>query len=181
MTKLIQLTGRRFGRLVVVSRSTNKPRNHARWNCDCDCGGTTTASSGNLLHANTSSCGCLQKEKCTKQGSAFRILLNSYKQAAKKRNIAWLLTDEQFKVLTTSDCYYTGRKPTQKTKSWAGEIYVYNGVDRLDASGPYSLENCVPCCAEANMAKQCLTVDEFYKLCEEVLQNKGKHGERAGT
>jgi len=60
--KIIDLTGQRFGRLVVVSRAENSKAGHPRWNCVCDCGGTTIADGQNLRNGHTRSCGCLIKE-----------------------------------------------------------------------------------------------------------------------
>lgn len=60
-TKAKNLTGMRFGRLVVLDRvETN---NHlAMWMCKCDCGKDSVVSSGRLMSGNTKSCGCLRKE-----------------------------------------------------------------------------------------------------------------------
>lgn len=52
------LTGRRFGMLVVVNRS-NKAR-YTYWNCRCDCGAMHVAESGNLTGGSVQSCGCLR-------------------------------------------------------------------------------------------------------------------------
>ena len=55
----VDLTGRRFGRLVVSGLHSVKP---VHWNCRCDCGGTTIVRAGNLTEGNTRSCGCLRRE-----------------------------------------------------------------------------------------------------------------------
>jgi len=67
MANFIDLTGQRFGRLVVVSRSTNTNAGSARWNCVCDCGGTTIAIGEDLRAGHTKSCGCLKKEITTER------------------------------------------------------------------------------------------------------------------
>lgn len=67
MGKYVDLTGRRFGRLLVVSpaesvyRSNGKPRR--RWNCVCDCGVEKIVYGENLAQGKTQSCGCIQKER----------------------------------------------------------------------------------------------------------------------
>lgn len=57
-----QMQSKRFGRLVVVAEA---PRFNGRdmWFCKCDCGQTKTIAGRSLRSKNTSSCGCLQKEK----------------------------------------------------------------------------------------------------------------------
>lgn len=47
-----RLQGMRFGSLVVRARSTGR-----YWFCDCDCGGTTRALSGDLNRGTKTSCG----------------------------------------------------------------------------------------------------------------------------
>jgi len=63
MRKFIDLTGQRFGRLVVVSKAENSNSGHARWNCICDCGVEAIVFGCNLRSGCTKSCGCLQREK----------------------------------------------------------------------------------------------------------------------
>ncbi len=59
-----QLTGERFGLLKVVSQVLpHKPRNGRKWNCDCDCGGKTVATTGALISGDNKSCGCLKLRK----------------------------------------------------------------------------------------------------------------------
>lgn len=66
-TKLKDLTGRKFGRLIVVSRAENSKKGAVQWNCICDCGNATVVLSGNLRSADTKSCGCLNKEQRSKR------------------------------------------------------------------------------------------------------------------
>jgi len=53
----IDLTGQRFGRLIVVSYIGN-----SRWDCKCDCGGNKIVHSSSLRNGYTKSCGCLSLE-----------------------------------------------------------------------------------------------------------------------
>ena len=66
MGKLIDLTGQRFGKLVVVKRAENhvSPNGFQKvqWLCQCDCGNMTIVSGGNLRNGTTKSCGCLKVE-----------------------------------------------------------------------------------------------------------------------
>lgn len=58
----IDLTGKRFGKLTVISRVANANDGHARWLCQCDCGNTIEVSSNVLKKGNTKSCGCFNKQ-----------------------------------------------------------------------------------------------------------------------
>ena len=59
---LVSLTGRRFGRLVVVSRAENTRWGEARWHVKCDCGEERIVAGGNLRSGTTTSCGCFRRE-----------------------------------------------------------------------------------------------------------------------
>ena len=59
--RLNDLTGLRFGKLVVESRSNNKG-SAVCWNCICDCGNRTVVRSAQLTSGRTKSCGCLKHD-----------------------------------------------------------------------------------------------------------------------
>lgn len=72
MRERLQLVGKRFGRLVVVSKDpVNNPSNNSRWNCVCDCGKYTTVVGSKLINGHTSSCGCLYEELKVQFGKRF--------------------------------------------------------------------------------------------------------------
>lgn len=57
------LTGQRFGRLVVIEQAPARHPGRAFWHCNCDCGGTTIVAGNNLTSkTGIRSCGCLLKE-----------------------------------------------------------------------------------------------------------------------
>ncbi len=56
------LTSQRFGRLVAIRPTDRRYGTCVMWECKCDCGNTTYASSHNLKCGNTDSCGCLKDE-----------------------------------------------------------------------------------------------------------------------
>lgn len=61
MGKLIDLTGQRFGRLVVIERAGSK-RGNAAWLCQCDCGKQVIIGGDKLRYGDTHSCGCVRNE-----------------------------------------------------------------------------------------------------------------------
>jgi len=58
---------------------------------------------------------------------------------------------ETFKEIVTQPCYYCGKQPI-------------NGIDRLDSSKGYGLDNCVPCCSLCNQIKSKLNPIDF--ICQ---------------
>lgn len=63
MNRLINLTGMRFGRLVVLNKSRQtKKDGKPMWDCLCDCGKFKTARGATLRNGRTTSCGCYATE-----------------------------------------------------------------------------------------------------------------------
>lgn len=66
MSKLIDLTGKRFGRLTVIERAHDyiypNGKTKVQWLCECDCGNHCVVIGDNLRKGNSKSCGCLNDE-----------------------------------------------------------------------------------------------------------------------
>ena len=67
MAKVQDLTGLRFGKLVVLERSANGKYGDAMWLCQCDCGNKKVVRAGDLRNGNVTSCRCLQREESSKR------------------------------------------------------------------------------------------------------------------
>lgn len=52
------LTGCRFGRLVVQQKAGTGPHGYALWRCRCDCGNSITCESRDLKNGSRQDCGC---------------------------------------------------------------------------------------------------------------------------
>lgn len=70
LLKSIDLTGQRFGKLTVISKTENKGKGTA-WLCRCDCGNETIVLSSNLKRGKTRSCGCTKKQIDDLSGKIF--------------------------------------------------------------------------------------------------------------
>jgi hypothetical protein len=78
--KFIDLTGQRFGRLLVLARGENAAGGRVRWLVVCDCGRSTLVQAGNLRSGATRSCGC-QEGRIGPSGVSAMPRLVSEKQA----------------------------------------------------------------------------------------------------
>lgn len=58
------ITGMKFGRLLVIGRSKRRNDNKGQsiWDCLCDCGRTNMVRARNLRSGETQSCGCIRSE-----------------------------------------------------------------------------------------------------------------------
>lgn len=76
--KLNDLTGKKFGRLLVICRSYIRKNNKVYWECKCDCGTIKHISGGSLISKNSISCGCAKKERIIKQNIANKKPINEF-------------------------------------------------------------------------------------------------------
>lgn len=181
MTKQIDLTGKRFGRLVVLRKSEKRRRGMSVWVCICDCGNIAEATGLDLRDGSTKSCKCLTIERAKLMGknnkidyglASFNELYRAYKNSAENRNYTFNLTKEQFRNITSCSCHYCGIESSRKyqpRESFNGP-YICNGIDRIDNTKGYEIDNVVPCCDICNRAKQCMTYTEFIAWIKRLIE-----------
>lgn len=120
---LIDLTGKRFGRLTVLERSDNQ-YNQTSWKCICDCGNTIITTSQRLRNGECKSCGCYARDFCIQKNKKYNRyeFLDSY-------IIGYDCDDNDFKIDLEDydkikDYYWTINSNgyihawNSKTKSW---------------------------------------------------------------
>jgi len=174
------ISGKRFGRLLAIKIDYVDRVNGAYWLCKCDCGNEKTIRLTNLTSGNTISCGCKQKENYENRinaleygVAAFNEIYAKYQEGAKKRNLVFELDKDYFTSIINLNCYYCGCEPNQIHRgSRCNGSYIYNGIDRVDNSLGYIIDNCVPCCGKCNRMKSSLSQDEFLNLIKNIYLNK---------
>jgi hypothetical protein len=145
--KKIELNDK-FTKLTVLSFSHLDNRNRKWWNCVCDCGKKTTPHTGNLNSGNTKSCGCYVKEaafnrrKSLYQTETTAIIIG-YKRHALDRGLKWLLSRIEVESIIKEPCHYCGLPPSniKITKNTLNTGLLYSGIDRVDSSLDYTIEN----------------------------------------
>ena len=70
---LHDLSGMRFGRLLVLCRGENRGKRNERttWKCLCDCGNFHETNASTLIEGRVTSCGCYNIELCRSRGTHF--------------------------------------------------------------------------------------------------------------
>ena len=147
MSKMNDLTGKRFGRLNIVSYKGNDKYGRATWTCKCDCGSTKIILGSSLTHGYTTSCGCYNREILrNKQLKHDKSNTKLYKvwQAMKTR-----CYNENF-------IYYSnyGGRGIKMCDEWKNNFAAFcswsiaNGyedgltIDRINVDGNYEPSNC---------------------------------------
>lgn len=100
-------------------------------------------------------------------------LFKKYKRSAKSNKHSFSLTFQQFLKLTSSACAYCGIPASKiyknhlKSKSAS---YLYNGIDRMDSNGGYTLGNSATCCEDCNFFKSNRNAEEFVLKCQRIAR-----------
>lgn len=185
MSKVHDLTGQRFGRLLVVERNGSNNNGRAMWKCKCDCGSEVTILGSMLLNNKAMSCGCLRREiaketmtkASTKHGGKHDRLYNIW-AGMKKRCYS-----------SSNKSYYNyGARGITVCDEWLHDYQAFkdwayaNGykdsadkyectLDRVNSNGNYSPDNCrwVNALQQANNRRDNVTIrlgDEIHTIPE---------------
>jgi hypothetical protein len=103
-----------------------------------------------------------QRECVIEHSNRTDLRFKKYQSNAVARNKSFELSFEQAKAMFTSPCHYC-KKPAK-----LNEYNGLNGIDRVDNSRGYHLDNTVPCCKVCNYMKGVLDMDEFLVHCKRV-------------
>lgn len=185
--RLIDLTGRRYGRLTVVKRANRRGDGQKpRWTCLCDCGNFTEAYGNNLERLLVTSCGCYRREfiranQLPDGVSGFNNLFGDYKSRAKENDLEFSLSEDAFRQLTSNNCWYCECLPKQKSsvRDKNRSAYMYNGIDRVDSSQGYHAWNCVSCCSRCNYMKLDMKQEDFLTACHTIAGVQKKRAEES--
>jgi len=170
---LIDEVGNVYSKLTVIERAANTKEGQAQWLCRCECGNNSIVCGKSLRQGKTKSCGCLKHDSALSNGVAARNRLEcTYRWNAEHRGLEWNLSSGEFQQLTSSNCHYCGTEPKQKAiPSGDSGIYYYNGIDRVDNSKGYTLDNVVPCCGLCNRGKMDMDNEVFMQWIAKVYHN----------
>lgn len=184
--KAANLAGRTFTRLTVLERSgayvnAKSQYKEAMWLCKCTCGNTRRIRASGLLSGHYKSCGCLKRDSSAtigprlgqfkrKPGTLQRSVFQHYQIRALRKALDFSLSFDLFMALAAQPCVYCGTEAGNLEES-SYDQFRYNGLDRLDNSKGYMLENVVPCCGWCNIAKFNLSGEDFIKHCEKVTEH----------
>lgn len=147
MTKKINITGKRYNRLLAIKYVGYSPTSHQSiWEFICDCGKKINLTVGNVKNNHTKSCGCLNKEMSSKRleihGMRLSQEYNTWSQMKKRCNNK---NDKSYKNyggrgiiicdrwLESFENFFEdmGLKPSPK-----------HSIDRIDNNGNYEPNNC---------------------------------------
>lgn len=176
MGSLIDLTGKRFGKLVVIQKAGSRVRGikykvkTPLWKCECDCGNIIYVTSAELRSGDTKSCGCFRinmlTERSTTHGDGHR--------GAKYYRLYRIWFHMRKRCSDCNDASYGdyGKRGIKVCDEWSDyqtfkKWSLQNGyqenltIDRINNDGDYCPDNCrwVGYSIQANNRRSCRYVE----------------------
>lgn len=167
--------------------------------CDCG-SGEKRYNINSLQSGSTKSCGCFKKETAAITGrihgpsngrknglklrkhnpvvASAKKLYRDYLKRQKNSNLSF----DMFFELTRKTCYYCGCEPNQQCNIYTTstfrrsvdyvypESFIYNGLDRIDSSKGYDVDNVLTCCKTCNFMKHVLSQQEMFSKIIEIIK-----------
>ena len=145
------LTGKRYGKLIVLKRDTDyispSGNRSPQWLCLCDCGNQKNVAGASLKRGITQSCGCLHKETWQK-------IITKHGQSGTRLHRIW----RGMRVRCYDENHHSyahyGLKGITICEEWKDNFQTFyewaiaNGyndglsIDRIDSNGNYEPSNC---------------------------------------
>lgn len=144
--KLIDLVGKRYGRLLVVKRADSL-NGKTRWHCVCDCGKECIVYGSALKSGNTTSCGCYKTENAKK-------LYSGVRQNDLRLYFIWNAIKQRCYNPNSISYHNYGGRGIKMDEEWANNYESFyrwamrSGyrkdyqIDRIDNNGDYCESNC---------------------------------------
>lgn len=149
--RVLDLVGKRFGRLVVIKEAENNKFNQRRYLCKCDCGNEVVVIATRLNQNLTRSCGCLSKDTTTERNY-------THKGSKERLYMIWCAMKARCYNLNNREYENYGGRGIQVCNEWLDyskfrEFMLLHGydsnaprgkytIDRIDNDGDYCPENC---------------------------------------
>lgn len=159
----VDLTGKTFGRLLVLARSASNEHGLVMWGCRCSCGQKKDVRGIDLRRGTTTSCGCLQREGA-------KALLTTHGRTGTPEHHLWTAARDRhirrgipFNI-TLADIHIPEFCPVLglRLEPGVGQFQAASpSLDRIDPHGGYTPDNIVVMSFRANELKRDATLHEL--------------------
>lgn len=171
------LTGLRFGRLVVVERAPNKgPR--TSWLCLCDCGKRAIVIGGSLKQGLTKTCGCGLRNGATIDGEItpeYRTWRSMKDRCTNPRTKCY----DNYGGRGISICPEWLNDFRQFLRDMGPKPSIKHSLDRIDVNGNYEPSNCrwaTPKEQARNRRSRYISANNLEKLLSELQKYRDIFG-----
>lgn len=145
-TRLIDLEGKKFGRLTVINRAEDKKRK-TYWHCKCECGAEKDVCASHLTSGKIVSCGCLSVDRISE-------LNKTHGMSRTRIYKIWCGMKKRCYNENSENYYLYGGRCITICDEWINNFQAFydwaiaNGydenltIDRIDTNGNYEPSNC---------------------------------------
>lgn len=169
--------------LCYVKHATDTKNTYVDVECTL-CGKHATKGLADIRYGKTKSCGCLRSALKTTD-AAYRHKYKHYRRGAKRRELTFSISFEEFIKLGKQNCYYCGLEPEERVDSYGGRIskktgirnisytapFKFGSIDRINSSKGYVKGNCRPSCIQCNTMKLDYTESDFLDKIKAIYKN----------
>ena len=138
MSKIIDLTGQRYGRVVVVSLIPEISGEKKKWLCHCDCGNDKSILALHLRSGHTQSCGCIGTKHGERKNPAYWSYVSMLKRCYNTKHNAYknyggrgIAVCKRWRNSISAFISDMGPRPSPK-----------HTIDRINNAKGYSPSNC---------------------------------------
>lgn len=155
MGRFVDLTGRKFGRLVVLERAGVYAKNgEVTWACQCECGTVKDITGTPLRRGVTVSCGCHREEVLATARFTANLKHGGARNGVRTAEYrSWQNMLRRCYNPKNSNYRYYGGRGIQVCARWRGDFGAFladmgpkpsskHTLDRIDVDGHYEPGNC---------------------------------------
>ena len=178
----IDLTGTRFGRLVVISHSKKVHRSDGEgnlhfWNVLCDCGTVKEVGANALRSGDTTSCGCYHSERTTQANTTHgmsktpeynRFLAKKRRDKELLYDTEWTLSMENLLRSVFPTCVVCGMGSEEHYSKYKKSLHV-DHVNSLYSGAGLKPGNAVILCQHCNSVKNNRDLDSLPSSMRESI------------
>ncbi len=145
MSHVVEMVGKRFGRLLVLARADSTD-GRAHWLCRCDCGNTSTPNGKQLRRGLANSCGCGVGESARKRFTTHNL-------SGTPEFFIWAAMIDRCTRPKNKDWEYYGGRGVTVCERWRKSFADFisdmkrrpsarHSIERMDTNGNYEPGNC---------------------------------------
>lgn len=134
----------------------------------CECGNDGLVHMDDLISDRSKGCidcghNAARKTREELERSCLERVMKAYVNNSSAKGREFDIPEDVFFRMIKSNCFYSGHPPMSISRPYPGSpiSVLYNGIDRIDNSDGYTVDNTVTCCQVCNRGKRAMPYDQW--------------------